>query len=273
MATIDPADVFLYHYTAVGTAEKIVRSRELWATNIYYLNDGSEFTHGLDLMRKCLQSSALTSRRAAAFLDDVDWPALASPDLTVFVVSFTEAPDLLSQWRSYCPPNRGISLGFRRGDLELSAASQGFQLVRCSYNLRQQQADVRRIARHWIAQHAAARTDGERAQVANLFASGFAHAAASYKNQSFREEKEWRLVAITSPDSVELKYREGSSTLIPYIKFKLPVDRKDRLAMRRIVIGPTSHWELAYAAVKNLIRTGNVLYGQIEPSSTPFRAW
>ncbi|HYC92640.1 MAG TPA: hypothetical protein VEO54_25760 [Thermoanaerobaculia bacterium] len=51
---------FLFHYTAVGTAEKIVRSGELWATNIYYLNDGSEFAHGIKIMRSHLRELAPT---------------------------------------------------------------------------------------------------------------------------------------------------------------------------------------------------------------------
>ncbi|HUP62093.1 MAG TPA: DUF2971 domain-containing protein [Thermoanaerobaculia bacterium] len=265
---------FLYHYTGIGTAEKVVRTRALWATNIYYLNDGSEFRHGIELMRRTLRESARKHRSAGKFLDAVEWSALESPRLRVFVVSFSEAGDLLSQWRSYCPPNRGVSLGFEASELELAGSQQGFGLVRCSYNLRRQNLAIKNVASHWQARFQAASSDAEQSAIVDEFAIDFAQVAASHKDPSFAEEREWRLITVRrDADPTEIQYREGVSTLIPYVEFGLPIDGKGRLRMRRVVVGPTPHWELTCNAVGNMVREGKVLWGQITPSRTPYRAW
>ncbi len=122
-------DQFLYHYTSIGTAERIVQSKELWATNIYYLNDGSEFTHGKRLMRELLARAADESAAGRDFRTAVEYSVLEYPHLNIFVVSFSEIGDLLSQWRSYCPPNRGVSLGIPPTSLETSAKEQGFEML------------------------------------------------------------------------------------------------------------------------------------------------
>jgi hypothetical protein len=264
---------FLYHYTAVGTAEKIVRGRSLWATNIYYLNDGHEFTHGVAMMRNHLSSAAALSQRARVFRDEAEWAALDSPKMVAFVVSFSEAGDLLSQWRSYCPPNRGVSLGFEPHILQSAAEAQGFRLLRCSYNVRQQQLTMRRVANAARTAFSKASTDGERAAVVTQFAETFARTAASFKDESFREEKEWRLVYIGDRGATKIEYREGISTLVPYITFHLPVDNRERLRLRRIILGPTPHANLALSAVKDMVKDNNVLWGAVDNSSTPFRAW
>jgi Protein of unknown function (DUF2971) len=272
-ATTSGREPFLFHYTSLGSAEKIVQSRELWATNIYYLNDGSEFTHGIRLMREYLATVAERSAAAREFRDDVSWTAFESPYLNVFIVSFSETGDLLSQWRSYCPPNRGISLGLPAEALKSAAKRQGFDLVQCSYDLLQQQTVVKDVARRWMRKHKATRTDAARAAVASGFAASFARVAASFKDASFAEEREWRLVRFASEESSGVRYREGSSTLIPYLVYQLPVDAKLRLVLPRIIVGPTPHANLSRRAVVRMLKDKSVGWQVVAPSGTPFRAW
>jgi hypothetical protein len=264
---------FLFHYTSVGTAKKIVCTRELWATHIYYLNDGSEFDHGIELMRDELKKRAEVDGTARAFLADAEWPAFDSPSVNVFVVSFSEVGDLLSQWRSYCPPNRGISLGIEPQELQTHASTQGFELVKCSYDFAMQQAAILRMADDWLAAYDNARRDGTQTVVIEQFVRAFARLAASFKHASFAEEREWRLIAVSGEPLRSVQYREGLSTLVPYITFKLPIDGKKRIKIRRIILGPTPHAYLARAAVTEMVKNNFVLLGQISPSQTPFRAW
>lgn len=264
---------FLFHYTGIGTAEKITSSKELWATNIYYLNDGSEFKHGAQVMREYLVAAAGRGRKAGAFREAAEWAALDAPNVAVFVVSFSESSDLLSQWRSYCPPNRGISLGFEFDKLQQSAGVQKFELLRCSYRLREHRSMMKKVADTAIKHFADAGTDAERADVVRDFSERFARATASCKDPSFQEEREWRLVAIRDTAYSDVRYREGISTLTPYLTFKLPVDDKNRLRLRRVILGPTPHPKLAGRAVTNMMKHRNVLWGTVDDSKTPFRAW
>jgi hypothetical protein len=265
---------FLFHYTGVATAEKIVSSQHLWATHIYYLNDGSEFKHGINLMRSHLAELSKTDRVAQAFLEEVKWSVFSLPKTSVFVVSFSESGDLLSQWRSYCPENRGISLGFEATELLRAAEEQGFKLVRCSYDGGPQYDAVEQLATRSIAAYSASRPM-QRKDVIDQFRQEFAGMAASFKNSTFADEQEWRLVKVADGTPADTCYREGKYTLVPYTIFRLGVDHRDRVRIRRVVIGPTLHADLARGAVFGMLTAParKVLLGQIESSRTTFRAW
>lgn len=215
----------------------------------------------------------LRDEKARSFLQAVEWPAFDSPSVSIFVISFSELGDLLSQWRSYCPPNRGVSLGFEPDELKRAAAQQSFELVQCTYDLAAQQNSVAAMASRWLAEYTASNSDASQAVVVSKFAVAFAGMAASFKHPSFTEEREWRLVAIAEDDALQPQYREGLSTLVPYITFKVPRDSKSRLRIRRIVVGPTPHAYLARSAITTLVKKNAVLYGQVSESQTPFRAW
>jgi hypothetical protein len=43
---------FLYHYTSLHALLGIVKTRSLWSTNIFYLNDSSEYHHVLKAIAK-----------------------------------------------------------------------------------------------------------------------------------------------------------------------------------------------------------------------------
>jgi hypothetical protein len=50
-----------------------------------------------------------------------------------YVTCFTKQSSLLSQWRGYCPPHRGVSIGFQADDLRTEAEKQRFRLRECLY--------------------------------------------------------------------------------------------------------------------------------------------
>ena len=78
-------------------------SHELWATDIRHLNDATEFQYALDLATRRLDELSDDIGRQAG--DDVlgEWRRgiqLAKYP-RIYVTSFCEDGDLLSQWRGY----------------------------------------------------------------------------------------------------------------------------------------------------------------------------
>ncbi len=150
----------LYHYTSQAGLLGILASDRIWATDIYTLNDWTEF--------RLLFTSASMQLLADAFNsglpDDIDADAkqmmmdrvLAErnfPKLLeiikadppngerdgVFVCSFTAAGDLLSQWRGYSYSSQGFSLGFDTTLLKkqlgaLHTPATPTELVECVYD-------------------------------------------------------------------------------------------------------------------------------------------
>ena len=52
----------------------------------------------------------------------------------IYVASFTANPDLLSQWRGYCPNGAGFCLGFSCQNLAGFSAENEFRLAECIYD-------------------------------------------------------------------------------------------------------------------------------------------
>src|ERR1035437_8040735 len=63
---------YLYHYTSQKGLFGILQTNKLWMTNILYLNDSSEFTHTLDLVKSELENRKVTlpKRRLRGLLND-----------------------------------------------------------------------------------------------------------------------------------------------------------------------------------------------------------
>jgi hypothetical protein len=110
----------LYHYTSAEGLLGIIRSGNLWATHIRYLNDSQEFIDSLRHLKSFIEEF---DEELHGHLDKFLRSAvhLFSVNPGAYVLSFTDdsaartndAPgDRLSQWRAYCSGGNGFSLGF-----------------------------------------------------------------------------------------------------------------------------------------------------------------
>jgi Protein of unknown function (DUF2971) len=242
----------LYHYTSVGSTLGIVESQVLRATEVRYFSDAAEMRHALDLLKAAITLRVANASANSKLLNQLNrW---LSHRLTfghmIFVVSFSANGNLLSQWRSYCPAGKGVSLGFRGDKLRASASAQSFQLVRCTYDLPTQQKSVEAIldAVESLGLARGENSDARKRHPTESFYGVFEEVeadllrfAALLKHPSFHEEEEWRIVsqAVTNYVTADIEYREGASTLVPFIKFKLPYSTDRRVELERVYLGPT----------------------------------
>jgi hypothetical protein len=101
----------LYQYTSLEALVSIVQSKRVWASNIRFLNDHSESLwlrqHVVSILKRKGSSTGQEER-----MNEIIAMIEAWPPFSLFVASFTEKPDDLSQWRAYCPPGLGVSIGF-----------------------------------------------------------------------------------------------------------------------------------------------------------------
>jgi hypothetical protein len=75
------------------------------------------------------------------------------------------------------------------------------------------------------------------------------------KDPFFQEENEWRLVSkyyekYTDP---EIKFREGRTTLVPFIEFPLTDIHDDGRLFEQVYVGPSPNFNLAYSAISRLL--------------------
>ncbi|HEV2189089.1 MAG TPA: DUF2971 domain-containing protein [Stellaceae bacterium] len=273
---VEPPDV-LYHYTGQTGLLGIVENAELWATKVRYMNDETEFNHALTAADEILDGriadenttlarklACVTLRRSLQGLEDIN----------IFATCFCEDGDLLSQWRGYTAEGGGVAIGFDSRGLKSAATAAGFILGKCIYDAETQRRVVTEAIEHCVAEEIAGRNNwafhGPLADV--IFRIG-----AFFKDSTFSEEKEWRLVSpVIMFRDERMNFRRGKSMVTPF--YKLPILHESSLPIHHAVVGPCPNMELAKSAVTMLLMqhgSHGPLYGRpiTFGSKIPFRNW
>ena len=286
----------LYHYTGPEGLAGILSSRTIWATDLRYLNDSSEFTYAIELARDELTRWPHGDiAYFPAFKEEV-LQHLTQIEGYVFVTSLSEESDLLSQWRGYCSPGPGFAVGISRDYIAKLSTTPVIAFNQCVYAKDEQVKRIDNLIRQAVA--ALPRGNVKPPTTANYknpeeykaevravlrgvhikrfsalvtaFINSLLDLAAVFKNPTFNEESEWRVV-IRSSDAASVRHRAGKSFLIPYIP--LPLDLTERGAIREIVVGPSPHPQLSAASVRAYALNTLGYAPDITLSSVPYRFW
>jgi len=252
----------LYHYTTLSGLKGIVESGKIWATNILYLNDSEEFFNAIEAFNSVFDTmwdtpeiidvldeseqdflSLLSKRIEDIFEDNED-------GFKVFVSSFSESADKLSQWRGYCPNGSGICIGF---DFVNLTNIPGCQLVKCIYVKHSMGSDeekegfnqVYKFIEDYLKKFKSFKNDQNKEEkkksLLQDFEKDFLMFAARVKHPGFKEENEWRLIlTLDETKNKYIFYRSGKSMLVPYIEIRIR-DENGYLNIPDIWVGPTPH--------------------------------
>lgn len=280
----------LYHYTSLDGLLKIVPSKTLRATEIRYFNDSAEMRHTAELIDTVIVHEDTMGRLRDPFSFQLlgQFRKWINHRLTdghmLFVACFTTEGNLLSQWRGYCPPGKGISLGFSPDTIRIACENQqpSFRLGKCIYERQQQLGAVTSILTSLVELAQKRGENGETAasqsfhHVFEEIESDLLRVAALLKDGAFREEQEWRAVSsiITSYMDARIEYREGSSTLVPFVGFKLPEGPSGGLDLNSVTIGPTPQRENSMNAVLRFLSKSDAYpRGGVSYCEVPYRTW
>ncbi len=237
----------LHHYTSLPVLLSIIKSKRLWATNIRYLNDSSESELGLTRTRQIAEEAQTTAKGIDLevlnyVIDWLDKPR--SETQSVYLVSFSEAQNQLSQWRGYTTYGQGVCISIDSGVLVNRMQAQGWTVQNCRYSQTSQltwaDAILSRFRRE-AATYCGGSDKDRRPGIDTIFQNcltGLLQVAATIKNDGFIEEREVRFISpminITDP---RVCYRPGKTTRIPYVEFDLS-DAAGHLFLHEIMVGP-----------------------------------
>jgi hypothetical protein len=138
-----PAPAAVWHYTSLGGLLGIVERKQIYATDIRYLNDREEFVHAQAFVDQVVgeldevDENRWHARQAAkGFTEGLYSRGVLSPTyLQIFVASFSTAEDQLSQWRAYSRGSTGVSLGFDLRNLLLDIPTSTLSVfAQCIYD-------------------------------------------------------------------------------------------------------------------------------------------
>jgi len=272
----------LYHYTSLDAIQNIIKEHGLWATDIHYFNDSAELGHTAELFRNAIRRRLTEGTENRTILDQLlEWvKERITNGHTIFVTSLTPNGNLLSQWRGYCSYGKGLSLGFSAAHVIRCAAEQSYTLGQCVYDSSRQweivNAIIDTIEKLATSEGPAPPTKAHPSQsyhpVFSSCEAAVLRVAALFKNSTFEEEAEWRVVSPVIADYVhtDIEYRPGRSTLVPYKLFSLSRAGQTKLELEHVFIGPTPHMGLSMNSVVQLL-SRNGISPMIGNSLVPYR--
>jgi hypothetical protein len=259
-----PGD-FLYHYCSLDAFLGIIRSKEIWLTNIFYMNDSAEhywLRHVAQdvLRRRKTSTSDELCRSIAAKL----FPPEEKTEM--YCGCFSEDGDSLGQWRAYADDGRGVAIGFSRQMLrETVCDDPDLILEDVVYDRIEQERIVEEIIDAKSGggnQSLASGLPRERTLNLDRIVAEVElwYDAARCKNPRFREEHEFRVIYRPSPGPCsprlgQRQFRSRGDLLIPYYALPIPTDVDDPKipVLYRIVFGPKSAHKLNRPAAEQLL--------------------
>ena len=249
-----PRPELVFHYTSAEKMFEIVKPREntkrivLWASSAFCMNDPEEIIHGAKLIHRTALEFLppfVVNHSFTSNFETNDYTKLMFLEKTC-IASFCSGPDLLSQWRIYGKNGDGYSIGFRSDALAHAASGSGFDLVPVIYDPGEQEQIVRKF--FISARHIRESPDAEIDDSFNLVViSEAVKLSFGFKNKSFHEEQEWRLVSGAPLGTI--KYRGGRRNIIPYVELDL-----DKRCIGEIWLGPTLDKGLATRTLEMYLR-------------------
>lgn len=230
----------LYHYTSPEGFFGIVKSGNLWVTDFRSLNDYEEVTHGFELLKTYLNNEEMQISLCAAVRPHINalqdffkfWCDQAVVNVENFYIfSLSRKPDQLSQWRAYCP-NGGYCIGFPHDIIrdslntwqvsEVSGVSKKVNILPCIYDHKMKLKIIGEILNLCVEENPGVNSDTFKI----IFYNAFKVFCALFKNKSFYEEAEFRVIAeISGKDNINLEkyldYRTSRGKIVTYVQIPL----------------------------------------------------
>ena len=266
---------YLYHYTNQIGLIGILTTKSIWATHLFYLNDGSEFVYGKDQFYKYIREYfpiRFTNYTENTISEIEKW--ISFFDNPIFTISFSEDSKSLNQFRSYAKSKSGFSIGFDVNKLLDSFSYTKFQcrLEKCIYTEKEQNEFVKDIISICIKEKNIHNEIDD--DFISFVAARIISSSPIIKHNSFSEEREWRLIFdYLNPVRDKYRFRIGESFIIPYLE--IPIKLIEVLG--EVIIGPTPNEELAVVSTKEIISNFGLFEKELEKkvyySNIPYRNW
>jgi Protein of unknown function (DUF2971) len=282
------APVPLYHYTSLDVLEKITNSGCIWATDVNFLNDKTEYKNAREFIEANLRERIGNKKETDGAVDlHIEALGIRIRSEDVFVTSFSTDGDSLSQWRGYGSNGQGVAIGVLPASLKSAElnipdgpfvgdpgeAPTDLSLLSCLY----EDNEKREVIADGIDSYFSV-IDGTHPNIRSnmaprLLSSLIDQCSPFFKHRSFREESEWRLVVSAScPDIPCRDFSVRRSMLVPHVSVDLKTNYPGNY-ITDVCIGPTSQPELVLKAVRKLLASRGLHSAIVRNSIVPYRTW
>lgn len=263
----------IFHYTSLEGLNGILTTGALFATDIYRLNDLSESTYTLSLIKDNISSFSFSDIIESAIIEEIDrrLPLLKEATATnyfdfthstneskngsindilsnrLFLTSFSMSPDSLPMWLYYANKdnsNSGINISFdalkllskpEKVTTENKLEKLDIHYGKVIYSKKKQIKLLNTITKDFL-KYKIESSDADFGSYIDLFISKCYFVGAFFKDKCFKSEDEFRIAAFTrtSEDAKSvLSLPKEESTPKPHINIYF-----DKKAINGIKLGP-----------------------------------
>lgn len=272
----------LWHYTDGTALIAIVETGSLWATQLSCLNDYSELSYAMRLVRRELEALHSLHRGNVAVtlmldsaIDGLQERYSATNEWFVCCLSANE--DDLSQWRAYGRGEGGYAIGLSSAVLGLLGARQYHFLAAVNYDTAAHLALAKVIAAEVVrsfTQSLAANPNRNSAlaawinQFLGAWRNSLVYLGPILKDAAFQAEHEWRIMHRLQPGDVKnLKFRQKQTLMSRHLPLHFrPPDGSNVLPIAKVLVGPSRNAHVSQVSVGDLLNAHS--YG----SGTPIAA-
>jgi hypothetical protein len=293
--------VILYHYCSNSSFLSILDNQNIRASEFSLSNDHLEGKWSRNLLERFCVERKMYPVTQSLLLERFENYLLQY----FFAVGFclSEDGDLLSQWRGYADDGRGVAIGFESNffsDLIASMPdrSQGFDFLfeKVEYDLAEQKkvarpyfeaicklADSGALSKPSFLSDKTEAEHEEQARQLSLEMVSFIPYLYTLKNHAFREEREWRLIALVTPGNPltvaltgrkptgwelsSLEYHAKPDRLVPFRPIKIKPEG-GRHPIREVVLGPKNITPKAF--VDGALQRHGIV-ASVRPSTASYR--
>jgi hypothetical protein len=254
----------LWHYTNSEGFYGIITSHKLRLADARFLNDRTERTYGIGVLLAALD--LVLKAQPDGLLSQVRSEIEAPPTTNLFVCSFSERNNSMSQWERYAERGVGYCLGFSKSkladvlkdipiDLKQIVYARTRQRAMTAKLLQQLQRELKAAARKKVA--------GKTSVTATVAAVLLEALALEFKNPAFRHEREWRLISeirrrrILLPSSHRVAFSRRGELIKPHLEIKLAPSSTNAvtlLPLVSVVCGPKLDRDVATASASYFLR-------------------
>lgn len=270
----------LYHYCSVSVMESIITNRVLWLSNALKTNDSKEYKYFGEALTEYAKTTKTDSKSLLNVVDMIIAQCTVTKEkrYTPYICCFSEADDLLSQWRGYGDDGKGVAIGFdfnKSGQLvekaDLSQKKEVPFVTKIVYSDIENVQSARTVFHNMFPYLA---VSGNRYK--DEYDLGIWQAAVSaikLKHYGFQEEKEQRIVWLDEESKLNEenlvlaeKFRINQGRITRYFEFELDIKN----AIKEIVLGPKCRMKKDDRELQLFLRYNDLAHINIRESNIPY---
>ncbi len=276
---IAPQGQSLFHYTDADGVVKIVESGILRASDADFLNDSSEPSHAIEVLKSALwgvfndYKNSIGGSWLHNVYEEYIAPTYEREGPRVYVFCMSEHDDRLSQWRGYGRSCAGYALGLSGDSLyqwTKSDLTRGRFIFKVIYGHEKQEQEATDAFKKVVdtAQQCCRKADdcreGIKDRVRSALFSEFYRLRAKFKHPAFLEESEWRVVQFAGV-SEYAGFRTTGGRIVPFVEMNL-----GKLPLSRVTFGAIQSPDYEDRALRLLLRSRYPTC-EIQRSVIPYR--